>query len=114
MNFCTYIFTVSLLSKTYICIVSIITILLKGDFTETEIIVPDVITLKSDTAERKIRLEDCQNQTEIMEYLKICLSLSAVHYPEKRIGEFEISSKKMQQIPKLYNEIPESARISMA
>jgi len=76
--------------------------------------VPDVITLKSDTAERKIRLEDCHNQNEIMEFLKLCLSLSAVHYPEKRIGEFEISSKNMQQIPKLYNEIPMSARESMS
>ncbi|MBU4340284.1 MAG: hypothetical protein KKD46_05145, partial [Euryarchaeota archaeon] len=86
------------------------------DFTETEIIVPDVITLKSDTAERKIRLEDCHNQNEIMEFLKLCLSLSIVSYPEKRIGEFEISSKKMQHIPKTYNEIHESAsmKISMA
>ncbi|MDP3105206.1 MAG: hypothetical protein Q8M95_11440 [Candidatus Methanoperedens sp.] len=75
---------------------------------------PDVITLKSDTAERKIRLEDCHNQNEIMEFLKLCLSLSIANYPEKRIGEFEISSRKMQQIHKIYNEISESARISMA
>ncbi len=54
---------------------------------ETEITVPDVITLKSDTAERKIRLEDCHNQNEIMEYLKACLSLSSVHYLEKIISE---------------------------
>ena len=54
---------------------------------ETEITVPDVITLKSDTAERKIRLEDCHNQNEIMEYLKVCLSLSSVNYQEKIISE---------------------------
>ncbi len=54
---------------------------------ETEITVPEVITLKSDTAERKIRLEDCHNQNEIMEYLKVCLSLSSVHYQEKIIRE---------------------------
>ncbi len=53
--------------------------------TETEIVVPDVIILKSDAAERTIRLENCQNQNEIMEYLKICLSLFSVHYPEKII-----------------------------
>ena len=51
---------------------------------------PDVIALKGDTAERKIRLEDCQSQNEIMEYLKICMSLSYVHCPEKRINEFEM------------------------
>ncbi len=52
---------------------------------ETEIIVPDMIILKSDVAERTIRLENCHSQNEIMEYLKICLSLFAVHYPEKII-----------------------------
>jgi hypothetical protein len=52
---------------------------------ETEIVVPDVIILKSDSAERTIRLENCHSQNEIMEYLKICLSLFAVHYPEKII-----------------------------
>ncbi len=57
--------------------------------TETEIIVPDVIILKSDVAERTIRLENCQNQNEIMEYLKICLSLFSVHYPEKIIENSE-------------------------
>ncbi len=59
--------------------------LLKGAHMETEIIVPDVIILKSDVAERKIRLENCHSQDELMEYLKICLSLFAVHYPEKII-----------------------------
>ncbi len=57
--------------------------------TETEIIVPDVIILKSDVAERAIRLENCHNQNEIMEYLKICLSLFSVHYPEKIIENSE-------------------------
>jgi len=76
--------------------------------------VPDLITLRSDTAERKIRLEDCHNQNEIIEYLKICLSLSTVYYPEKGIGEFEISSKKMQKIPKIYNEMPESASMKIS
>jgi len=76
--------------------------------------VPDLITLKSDTAERKIRLEDCHNQNEIIEYLKICMSLSILNYPEKRIGEFEISSKKMQHITKIYNEMPESASMKIS
>jgi len=86
------------------------------DFTETELIVPDVITLKSDTAERKIRLEDCHNQSEIIEYLKICMSLSTVYYPEKRMGEFELSSKKLQNTQIIYNKIPESSgmKISIA
>jgi hypothetical protein len=53
--------------------------------TDTEIIVPDAIILKSDVAERTIRLENCQNQNEIMEYLKVCLSLFSVHHPEKII-----------------------------
>lgn len=61
-----------------------------GDLTETELIVPDVIALKSDTAERKIRLEDCHSQNEILEYLKICMSLAYVHYPEKKINELEM------------------------
>ena len=73
-----------------------------------------MITLKSDSSERKIRLEDCHNHTEIIEYLKICMSLSMVDYSEKRIGEFEISSKKMQQIPKIYNEMPESASMKIS
>lgn len=56
---------------------------------ETELIVPDVIILKSDTAERKIRLEDCHNQYEIMEYLKVCMSLSTAH-PEKIINRMPV------------------------
>ncbi len=56
---------------------------------ETEIIVPDVIILKSDVAERTIRLENCHSQNEIMEYLKICLSLFSVHYPEKIMDNSE-------------------------
>ncbi len=61
--------------------------------TETEISVPDVITLKSDAAERKIRLEDCHNQNEIMEYLKICLSLGYVNYLEQVNEDFGKSAK---------------------
>ena len=78
--------------------------------------VPDVITLKSDTAERKIRLEDCHNQNETMEYLKVCLSLSSVHVPDKLITEFEMPSKNPQKNPKMYNEMYETAgmKISMA
>ncbi len=57
----------------------------RGAHMETEIIVPDVITLKSDAAERTIRLENCHSQNEIMEYLKFCLSLFSVHYPERTI-----------------------------
>jgi hypothetical protein len=61
--------------------------------TETEIAVPDVIILKSDVAERTIRLENCQNQNEIMEYLKICLSLFSVHYPERIVENSEATLK---------------------
>ncbi len=61
--------------------------------TDTEIIVPDVIILKSDAAERTIRLENCHSQNEIMEYLKICLSLFSVHYPEKIIENSEATLK---------------------
>lgn len=60
---------------------------------ETEIIVPDVITLKGDAVERIIRLENCHNQNEIMEYLKICLSLSAVNYPEKILENSDATLK---------------------
>ncbi len=65
--------------------------------TETEIAVPDVIILKSDAAERTIRLENCQNQNEIMECLKICLSLFSVHYPEKII-ENSVPTLKYQEM----------------
>jgi hypothetical protein len=65
--------------------------------TETEIAVPDVIILKSDAAERTIRLENCQNQNEIIEYLKICLSLFSVHYPEKII-ENSVPTLKYQKM----------------
>ncbi len=61
--------------------------------TETEIIVPDVIILKSDVSERTIRLENCQYQNEIMEYLKLCLSLFSVHYPEKIMENSEATFK---------------------
>jgi hypothetical protein len=61
--------------------------------TETEIAVPDVIILKSDVAERTIRLENCHSQNEIMEYLKVCLSLFSVHYPEKIIENSEATLK---------------------
>ncbi len=43
---------------------------------KAEIIVPDVIILKSDVAERIIRLENCHGQNETMENLKICCTLS--------------------------------------
>ncbi len=61
--------------------------------TETEIAVPDVIILKSDAAERTIRLENCHSQNEIMEYLKVCLSLFSVNYPEKIIENSEATLK---------------------
>lgn len=78
---------------------------------ETELIVPDVITLKSDAAERKIRLEDCQNQNEIMEYLKICLSLCTVNYPE-RILEDLGKATRTQTNYKNYRELPDTASTS--
>ncbi len=46
---------------------------------ETEIFVPDVITLKGDLSERSIRLENCHNQKDVMDYLKICLALFSVN-----------------------------------
>ncbi len=61
--------------------------------TETEITVPDVIILKSDAAERTIRLENCHSQNEVMEYLKVCLSLFSVHYPEEIIESSEATLK---------------------
>ncbi len=61
--------------------------------TETEIIVPDVIILKSDVAERTIRLENCHSQNEVMEYLKVCLSLFSVHYPEEIMENSEATLK---------------------
>ena len=66
---------------------------------ETEIVVPDVIILKGDAAERTIRLENCHNQNEIMEYLKICLSLFAVHYPEKIMESPEATLKILEKTP---------------
>ncbi len=66
---------------------------------ETEVIVPDAIILKSDTAERIIRLENCQNQNEIIDYLKICMSLCYVHLPDRMNKDFE----KKYEIPETEN-----------
>jgi hypothetical protein len=76
---------------------------------ETEIVVPDVIILKSDTAERTIRLENCQNQNEIMEYLKICLSLFAVHYPEKIMENSETTLKILEKASGINKETSDNA-----
>ncbi len=67
-----------------IIMLMIIMIKLKVIKMETEISVPDVITLKGDLSERLIRLENCHNQNEVMDYLKICLSLFSVN-PETTI-----------------------------
>lgn len=90
--------------------------MVKGDKTETEIIVPDTISLKSESTERVIRLEECQSQYEIIEYLKLCLSLSSVYFSEKTKNEFEKSSINLQANPKKYSEMSESScmKISMA
>ncbi len=77
---------------------------------ETEIVVPDVIILKSDAAERTIRLENCQNQNEIMEYLKICLSLFAVHYPEKIMDNSEATLKILEKVSSINEETPDNSR----
>ncbi len=77
---------------------------------ETEIVVPDVIILKSDAAERTIRLENCQNQNEIMEYLKICLSLFAVHYPEKIMDNSEVTLKILEKVSSINEETPDNCR----
>ncbi len=76
---------------------------------ETEIVVPDVIILKSDAAERTIRLENCQNQNEIMEYLKICLSLFAVHCPEKIMENSETTLKILEKAPRINKETSDNA-----
>jgi len=52
---------------------------------EIEISVPDMITLKGDKSERSIRLENCHNQDDVMDYLKICLSLYSVNYPDRTV-----------------------------
>ncbi len=62
---------------------------------ETEISVPEVITLKGDLSERIIRLENCNNQNEVMDYLKICLSLFSVN-PETTITVDAEKSKKIE------------------
>lgn len=56
---------------------------------EIEISVPDMITLKGDSSERLIRLENCHNQNDVMDYLKICLSLYSMNYPERTAVESE-------------------------
>ena len=72
---------------------------------ETEIIVPEAITLKSDATERTIRLENCHSQNEIMEYLKICLSLFAVHSPEKIIDDSETILKISGNVHRINKEM---------
>ncbi len=76
---------------------------------ETEIILPDVIILKSDVAERTIRLENCHSQNEIMEYLKICLSLFAVHYPERIMETSETTLKILEKGPRINKETADNA-----
>ena len=78
---------------------------------ETEIVVPDVIILKGDAAERTIRLENCHSQDEIMEYLKICLSLFAVHYPEKIMENSETTLKILEKAPSINKKTPDNAKI---
>ena len=72
---------------------------------ETEIIVPHVIILKSDVAERAIRLENCHSQNEVIEYLKICLSLFSVHYPERIIENSEPTLKISENVHRINKEI---------
>ena len=57
-------------------------------------------------------MEDCHDVNEIMEYLKICLSLSSLHYPERIIGDFRKSGKIHANTHKMHREIPETAVIS--
>jgi len=47
-----------------------------------------------------------------MEYLKICLSLSSLHYPERILGDFRKSGKIHANTHKMHREIPETAVIS--
>ncbi len=56
---------------------------------EIEISIPDMITLKGDLSERSIRLENCHNQNDVMDYLKICLSLYSMNYPDRTVVESE-------------------------
>lgn len=62
---------------------------------ETEIPVPDLIILKGNMSERSIRLENCQNQNEVIDYLKICLSLFSSNYPQRIVADSE-KSKRIQ------------------
>jgi hypothetical protein len=82
--------------------------------TETEIIVPDTISLKGESTERVIRLEECQSQNEVIEYLKLCLSLSSIFISEKTTGEYVKSIINLQTTPKKYSEISESAYMKMS
>ena len=52
---------------------------------EIEMSVPDMITLKGDSSERSIRLENCHNPNDVMDYLKICLSLYSLNYPDRTV-----------------------------
>jgi hypothetical protein len=56
---------------------------------EIEISVPEMITLKGKSSERLIRLENCHDQNDVMDYLKICLSLYSVNYPDRTVVESE-------------------------
>jgi hypothetical protein len=51
--------------------------------------VPDKITLKGDSSERSIRLENCHSQNEIMDYIKIYLSLYSMNYLDRSAIESE-------------------------
>jgi hypothetical protein len=54
---------------------------------EIDISVPDVITLKSEYSERLIRLENCHDQNDVMDYLKMCLYLYYMNYPDRNLVE---------------------------
>ena len=47
-----------------------------------------------------------KTETEIIEYIKLCMSLSSVYFSEKTKGEFEKSSMNLLT-PKKYSEVPD-------
>ena len=71
-----------------------------------------MITLKSEAAERKIRLEDCHNQNETIEYLKICLSLYTANNPERILEDLGKSTRTQTNNHKNYRDMPDTAGTS--
>ncbi len=50
---------------------------------DTKIEVPSAIILNGDGVQRTIRLENCQTQQDVMNYLDMCFRLGEVQFEEK-------------------------------